>query len=298
MLGFHENEKLQEEVIEYFNTEVKTYSTGLNPIDKFYKVIKGNCTDVTGYPYSGKTLFMVEILFNLSTFSGFKHVLHLPDSGKPAEVIANLIHKHTGKSFNKKHENAIKEHEIIKAFTWIGEHFRILKYDQRPSPVEFWEYVAGTDYHTGVIDSWNYMRHEGKGTEYLAQMLSARNEIAEKSGKHFFTIIHPRNPTEKDYDKNGVIKPPDVFNLMGGSEWNNNGKNIIVIHKESKESDNYDVYIRKTKPRIVGKTGFATLQFDIKKQKFYYMFGGGIRKYAGDEVQNNWFDESAEDVVF
>ena len=160
-------------------------------------MLLGNCTDITGYPYSGKTLFLVEILFNLSKSKGFKHLLHLPDSGKPAEIMANLIHKYTGKSFNKEHQNAIKEEEVIKCFTWISEHFQILKYKQRPNPIEFWEYAESLDIQTASIDSWNYMRHEGKGTDYLAQMLSARNEIAERCGKHFFTIIHPRNPLDR-----------------------------------------------------------------------------------------------------
>ena len=260
---------LQNEVLKYYENDIKLFTTGFNCIDDFYKVIKGNCTDITGYPYSGKTLLLVEFLFNLSQKYQWKHLLHLPDSGKPAEVVAMLIHKLTGKSFNKQHQNAIQEHEIIKAFTWINEHFKILSYEKRPTPVEFWQYSVELQTDTACIDSWNYMRHEGSGTEYLAQTLSERNELAEKHNKHFFTIIHPRNPTQQDYTKDGAIKPPDVFNLMGGSEWNNNGKNIIVVHKEQKESDNYDVYFRKIKPRAVGKTGFVYLKYDIVKQKFY-----------------------------
>jgi len=249
-------------------------------------------------------LFFNNILCKLSKSKGLNHLLHLPDSGNPAEVMANLIHKYTGKSFNKKHRNAIEEHEILKCMGWINEHFNILKYDKRPNPVEFWEYANTLDVQTASIDSWNYMRHDSSGTDYLAQMLSSRNELAEKGNKHFFTIIHPKNPTQTDYDKHGVIKPPDVFNLMGGSEWNNNGKNIIVVHKETKESLNFDIYIRKTKPRIVGKTGFTTLQFDIKKQLFYNIFNGH-NEYANynDEIRINGVDifndnNDVEEIVF
>jgi len=304
MLGTWNYNELQEQVLNYFNTDVELFSTCHTPIDEYYKVLLGNCTDITGYPYSGKTLFLIDILFNLSKSKGFKHLLHLPDSGKPAEVMANLIHKYTGKSFNKKHRNAIEEHEILKCMGWINEHFNILKYDKRPNPVEFWEYANTLDVQTASIDSWNYMRHDSSGTDYLAQMLSSRNELAEKGNKHFFTIIHPKNPTQTDYDKHGIIKPPDVFNLMGGSEWNNNGKNIIVVHKESKESINFDIYIRKTKPRIVGKTGFTTLQFDIKKQLFYNIFNGH-NEYANynDEIRINGVDifndnNDVEEIVF
>jgi hypothetical protein len=80
---------------------------------------------------------------------------------------------------------------------------------------------------------------------------------------------------------------------MGGSEWNNNGKNIIVIHKESKEGDNYDIYMRKIKPRIVGKTGFTTLQYDIIKQKFYNIFGGE-REYANFNINETSKDKGLD----
>lgn len=295
---YHE---LQKEVLSHFNNEIEPHSTCHVCVDEFYKVMPGSCTDITGYPYSGKTLFLIEILYGLSKSKGLKHLLHLPDSGKPAEVIANLIEKETSKSFNKKHANAIKEHEIIKEFAWIYEHFKILrcKPKSRPNPIEFWQKVNSMDVDTGSIDSWNYMRHDGSGTEYLAQTLSARNEMAEESGKHFFTVIHPKNPTAQDYDSNGRLKAPDVFNLMGGSEWNNNGKSIISIHKEIKEGDDYDIYIRKTKPRAVGKTGFTTLKYDMIKRKFYSI-ANGFNEYADylGENGNNDFMSDAEEIIF
>ena len=295
--------ELQQDVLDYLHTDIELFTTGHQPINEYYKVLLGNCTDITGYPYSGKTLFLVDILFNLSKSKGFKHLLHLPDSGKPAEVIANLIHKYTGKSFNKNHPNAIEEHEIIKCMGWINEHFKIYKYGkQRPTPIEFWEYANTLDVQTACIDSWNYMRHEGKGTDYLADILSRRNELAENSGKHYFTIIHPKNPTALDYNKDGTLKAPDVFNMMGGSEWNNNGKNIIVVHKESKESNNFDIHFRKIKPRIVGKSGLVTLQFDLKKQLFYNLtsLNGGTKHYANyniTEIEGKELDfENAENI--
>lgn len=296
-------DEIQSKVLDYFNTDVELTSTCHAPIDEYYKILLGNCTDITGYPYSGKTLLLVDILFNLSKSKGWKHLLHLPDSGKPAEIIANLIQKHTGKSFNKDHSNAIQEHEIIKSMGWIQDHFKIYKYGkERPTPIQFWEYANTLDVQTACIDSWNYMRHESSGTDYLASVLSQRNELAEESGKHYFTVIHPKNPTALDYDKNGVLKAPDVFNMMGGSEWNNNGKNIIVVHKESKESLNFDIYFRKIKPRIVGKTGIVTLQFDLKLQRFYNMMNG-FSEYANyDEtvkISGQELDfEDAEEVIF
>jgi len=278
-----DEDKLQQSVINLLLKPIKPLCTGFKIMQQNRGFIKGNCTDITGYPYSGKTLFLIEELFNLSEKYGIKHLLHLPDSGKPEEVASLLLNKMTGKNFYHESKYRITEAEILKSWNWINEHFGFLEFEKRPTPFEFWDYAAKSKYDTASIDSWNYMRHDGDGTKYLADVLSYRNEIAEKSNKHFYTIIHPRNPNKDDF-KDGKLKAPDVFNLMGGSEWNNNAKNIIVIHKEEKESDVYDVYFRKNKPRQVGKTGLVQLNYDIFKQKFYETIGGE-RSYAF-EYQN------------
>ncbi|MFB5616608.1 MAG: hypothetical protein ACE5RS_05655, partial [Nitrosopumilus sp.] len=93
-----------------------------------------------------------------------------------------------GKTFDKRYDNVIDESEIIKCITWINEHFKILKSDKRPTPYEFWEYSAKLDVQTAAIDSWNYMKHEKEGTSYLADVLSFRNEFAEKHKLHIISI--------------------------------------------------------------------------------------------------------------
>lgn len=302
-LKFISPDEMKDRMVSHLTHETKLYYCGFQSIVPFYQFMLGNCTDITGYPYSGKTLFLVEMLYNLSVKYGIKHLLHLPDSGKPEEIMSMLIQKHTGKTYDQRYDNKFiakgkdnEEHIVIHAMSWINEHFKILTYDQRPDPIEFWQYASSIDVQCASIDSWNYMRKLGSGTEYLADVLSQRNEIAENNNMHFFTIIHPRNPSGNDFDATGKLKPPDVYNLMGGSEWNNNGKNIISIHKESKESINYDVYFRKIKPRLVGSTGFCTMQYDITKQKFYelehyerkYAFeGDGIKREPNKHFADN-----------
>lgn len=266
-------------------TEAKLFSTGHEALDQFYKVYMGSCTDITGYPYSGKTLVLTEILVNTALNEGFKHIIYLPDSGNPTEICAQIIHKLTGKTFTKGFNNTIDKKSIDRGFDKFVEHFRIVdkrkeKGAKRITPYELWDFAAASDYDTCTIDSWNYMNHRSdlSKTDYLADVLAYRNEVAQGSGKHFFNIIHPRNPVTTDYDKDGVLKPPTVHNIMNGSEWNNNGKSIIVVHKEQKEGVNYDIYFRKTKPRAVGKTGNEVIQYDINKARFYKVQPKGGRK--------------------
>lgn len=235
----------------------------------------------------------MEILYNLSEKYGTRHLLHLPDSGKPEEVMAILIQKSTGKTFDKRFPNLIIESEIEPAVFWIDQFFKLFDSTdkngklKRPTPKEYWDYACTLDVHTASIDSWNYMHHDGDGTKYLADVLSYRNELAEREKKHFFTIIHPKNTDATCYDSTGKLKAPDAYRLMGGSEWNNNGKNIIAVHKDEKESLDFDIYFHKIKPRIVGRTGFEALHYDIKFQKFWTAkYGKWV--YAFDEVKETF----------
>lgn len=284
----YEAEELLDRTIKFWKEDVKLYSTGHSNIDYRYKVLMGSVTDITGYPSHGKTIFLVDVLYSLSQQYSMKHLLHLPDSGKPAEVMAMLISKKTGKSFEKNHFNRITDQEIAHSINWINEHFKILKHKktERPTPIQFWEFTNELDVDTGSVDSWNYMKHEGSGTDYLAQTLSMRNELAEESGKHYFTIIHPKNPTSNDYDKNGNLKAPDVYNLMGGSEWNNNAKNVIAVHKERSDSDEFDVYFRKVKPHFVGKKGVEQMKFNKKTFRMEQLKAYQVVSDDQDQIYN------------
>jgi twinkle protein len=250
--------------------------TGFDIIDTSYTVLKGGVTDLTGWPGSGKTLFLDDLLMSLSQRYGWKHLLYVPDSGNHQDVYSRLIHKLTGKTFRKDYDNQINQAEMYKAMAWVREHFHVLirnDFKERLSPAEFWEYAIANKYDSAVIDSWNFMKHDSsRGTSYLAEILSYRNELAENNNIHFFTIIHPKNPTEKDYDKEGKLRPANEYTLMGGSEWNNNGKCIISAHKESKDSDIYEIHFRKIKPDIVGLAGgFIEMQHDWRLRRFYYI---------------------------
>lgn len=307
-------DEIESRMIDFLNEDINTYSIGHGNLDEYWKFMLGNVTDITGYPYMGKTLFLMEILFNLSQKYGTRHLLHLPDSGKPEEVMAILIQKLTGKTFDKRYQNKITEQEIRDNIYWIDNKFKVLKYSKdknnriiRPTPKDFWDYSCEIDVNTASIDSWNYMHHDGTGTEYLAQTLSYRNELAELHKKHFFTIIHPKNRDITCFDAQGKLRAPDAYRLMGGSEWNNNGKNILAVHKDEKESQDYEIYFHKIKPRIVGKTGFEQMYYDLELQKFWtaesgkkvYAFGktGEFETIKSDGGMNNWTEEQDKPLL-
>jgi hypothetical protein len=195
----------------------------------------------------------------------------MPDDGSDTEVISNLLHKMTGKTFEKGYPNTITEKEISKYSSQLLDRFKFISAEHSIEPEAFWNYAKENDCNSAVIDSWNYLAHKGEPTkpEYLRKILSIRNRFMEVNKMHSFIIIHPKNPDPKQV-KDGSVKKPSVYDLMGGSEWNNNGRNIIVVHKNSKDNfEPYKITIDKVKPKHYGQLGEVLLSMDWAKQRFY-----------------------------
>jgi len=276
-------------------------SVGFQCVDKHYTMAQGVCTDWTGYPRSGKTQVLMEFLINTATRYGRKHMVYFPDVGNEVEVIADLIHKMTGKTFDKdkghKWGNYISQAEIARWLPWVENHFLIItKKDVKAklTPYELWDWAtdkAGEgDCHTVSVDSWKDLRHETRGyareDKYLEDVLSYRNDVAERTGLHIHTIIHPKLPT---LDKDGKLPVPTPFVLKGGSEWFNSGRCMVSVHRESMEQANVDLYFQKIKPRSVGEIGAVNLGFDLGKFR-YYEFINGEKIFSGDPVPRSFED--------
>lgn len=272
---------------------------GWKEFHKHYSMQLGNCTDWTGFPRSGKTELMMELLMNTSKWYGWSHLIYFPDVGSSTEIVADLLHKKTGKTFNPKMDNVITDQEIQNELEWILHHFKILtKKDHRAplSPMTFWDIAVDIKkkqgLETAAIDSWKDMNHPyaeyGGYATYLEYALPYRNRIAEDHGLHLHQVIHPKL-TEKE---KGKRRPPTPYDLKGGSEWFNSGKCMITVHREDMSDNRADIYFHKIKPRSVGFPGKIEMRFDKDKSAFFNLGDSEdpnqfIKQYAAPWGQMN-----------
>lgn len=226
----------------------------------------------------------MECLLNTSEWYGWRHLVYFPDVGNAKEIIADLIHKRCGKTFDKRYKHHITEMEISMHLDWILDHFKILTKEDlkaKLSPVQFWDLGVELSQNieggvqTMSVDSWKDLKHDtssyGRDDKYLEDILSYRNAIAEKHNMHIHTIIHP---TRTDKDEKGNRKPPGPYDLKGGTEWFNNGKCMVTVHRPDNSKNQVDIHITKIKPRSVGNRGTYSMYFDVERFRYYYYING------------------------
>lgn len=306
----------RDDLIEYRNKgALRGVYLGFPMLHEKYTMSLPGVTDWTGYPQSGKTELVLELLLNTSIFYGWKHLLYVPDVGDKNEILANLIHKLTGKTFDKRYENTnyISESEADQNLQWILEHFYILYEEDEGSkitPYQFWDYAAylrkELDIKTATIDSWKDLEINvmpdgslvARDDKYLEKVLKYRNKIADKYKIHLHTIVHPTNiPADKD-GKRPIPKP---FNLSGGAQWFNSGRTMISVHRIDGTDNEVDVIVTKAKPKSVAKLGTTRMFFDVKTCKFYWENNGNKTFANKNYIKPNGLqisDEEDNDVPF
>lgn len=303
---------IRERLRDYYHTGGgSTFYLGFKGLGSLYSIKEGGCTDWSGLPGSGKTEVLLDSLKFCSRHYKHKHLIHMPDAGTVEEVIGKLIHKMSGKQFEEFYfdsdgnkrliENRVTEDELEYYLPIVLEYFKILDPEKSNNskaltPKEFWQFAVDNQKELGifsaVIDSWNYMKHDVGALRYdqwLEETLSFRNELAERNDLHFHTIIHPKSGKKVE----GKTQMPDMHDLKGGSEWSNNGKSIIIVHREF-GSMVTDIKVNKAKPRIVGVQGLTSLQYDLQKGAFYESINGTKQFAAPVKVE---IDNSLNDLA-
>lgn len=291
---------------------------GFSLFHENYTMSLPGCTDWTGSPQSGKSEFLLEMLLNTSVYYGWKHLMYVPDIGKKEVVISKLIHKLSGKTFDKRfvNSNYISEKEADQHLMWILEHFIIItRKDPRTkiTPYEFWDLAVKikneSGLHTATIDSWKDMkRYVGRDGEsiprddlYLEDVLEYRNVISEENNLHFHIIIHPK---QTEYDSTGKRKPPHPYDLKGGPTWFDSGKCQITIHRVNGSHNELKAIVYKAKPETVAKQGESSFFYDPVLSRYYAEIAGQ-KVYANQKYikpialeLNHGINEEADDLPF
>ena len=71
------NNSIRDEIMSYREKgALRGCYLGFPLLDEHYSIALPGCTDISGFPASGKSEFLLELLLNTSLYYGWKHLLY------------------------------------------------------------------------------------------------------------------------------------------------------------------------------------------------------------------------------
>lgn len=239
----------------------KGASTGYSSLDHVYTIATSQLSVVTGYPSSGKSNFVDQLMVNLASNDDWKFAV-CSFENQPEIHISRLMEIYTKKRFFDGKER-MSEDEKKDAFKWVNDHFLFIDTNgEEPSTLDsILERAKVAVKRMGirgmVIDPYNYidLNRDSTETEAISNMLSKVQRFVKTHDIHCWFVAHPSK-----INRSGVEQPrPDGMAISGSMAWWAKTDCGITIHRK----DNFvEVAVWKCRYRWVGTQGETTLLYN------------------------------------
>jgi len=240
----------------------KGYSTGYASVDEIYTVAPAQLTVVTGYPSSGKSNFVDQIMVNLADKHDWKFAV-CSFENQPEIHISRLMEIYTKRRFfDGKDRMSETDKEI--AFKFVKEHFLFIDTNgEEPSTLDsILERARVAVKRMGVrglvIDPYNYIelpRSEGTETAAISDMLTRVQKFCKAHDVHTWFVAHPSKITRQ-----GNEQPrPDGMSIAGSMAWWAKTDCGLTVHRKD---HHVEIAVWKCRYRWVGTQGETTMIYN------------------------------------
>lgn len=240
----------------------KGVSTGYDSVDNIYTVAPSQLTVVTGYPSSGKSNFVDQLMVNIGKNSDWKFAI-CSFENQPEVHISRLMEIYTKKRFFDGKER-MTEAERDAAFKWVNEHFVFIETNgDEPSSLDSILSRAATAVKSFgakglVIDPYNYIdmnKTSTTETEAISAMLSRVVKFCKTHDVHTWFVAHPSK-----INRSGVDQPrPDGMAISGSMAWWAKTDCGITVHRGD---GCVEIAVWKCRYRWVGQQGETSLLYN------------------------------------
>lgn len=240
----------------------KGYSTGYASVDAIYTIAPAQLTVVTGYPSSGKSNFVDQIMVNLADKHDWKFAV-CSFENQPEIHISRLMEIYTKRRFfDGKDRMSETDKEI--AFKFVKEHFLFIDTNgEEPSTLDsILERARIAVKRMGVrglvIDPYNYIelpRSEGTETSVISDMLTRVQKFCKAYDVHTWFVAHPSKITRQ-----GTEQPrPDGMSIAGSMAWWAKTDCGVTVHRKD---HHVEIAVWKCRYRWVGTQGETTMIYN------------------------------------
>lgn len=254
--------------------EPEALSVGMEHLDDYFKIRRGDFIVVTGIPGHGKTTFVNELVCRLAEKYGWTTAVASFEQTPQTDFRRNLrtFHMHCPPHYVHDDE------KLAAADRWIDRHFVFLCPDEDEDATLRWvlERGAAAVVQEGadvlVVDPWNELDHDRPRDMSLTEYTGfAIKQFRRFGRKYQVPVIVVAHPTKLDRTKDDRLPVPTLYDISDSAHWANKCDAGIVIYRDGEETV---ILVRKVRYEAIGKTGklCATFlkdhgRFEIKNPK-------------------------------
>ena len=240
----------------------KGFTTGYPSIDSVYTIAPGQLTVVTGYPSSGKSNFVDQIMVNLARSSDWKFAI-CSFENQPEVHITRLMELYSYQSFYEGRDRMSKQ-VADEAFKWVQEHFLFIDTQgEEPNTIDSIlmrakAAVKRMGVRGLVIDPYNYIDQpagDKSETNAISDILTKVKKFCMTHDVHTWFVAHPSK-----INRAGVEQPrPDGMSISGSMAWWAKTDCGITVHRQDRF---VEIAVWKCRYRWVGTQGETTLLYN------------------------------------
>ena len=249
----------------YESGTVRGVSTGMDSLDKYYTILPGQLSVVTGLPGSGKSELIDQICVNIAIQKGWRFAVASFEN-PPHMHIAKLAEKIIGKPFFESTSGErMTEDERDYALAFLNEHFVFLQsHDGAPSTVQSIvdrtkQAIMRMGVRGLIIDPYNYLEMPGDSEhQAISKMLTDIALFCRSHELHVWFVAHPAKGLPED----GI---PKGQHISGSAAWFAKADMGVTVHRRKNDTE---VHVWKSRFKWVGTVGMCELNYHIPTGRY------------------------------
>jgi hypothetical protein len=217
----------------------KGATTFIPALDAHFKWMPGYTNLFTGWPGSGKSEFVRQLLLLRAIYADEKTLAFVPED-VPAEAWFDaLIHSLTGQNPDSSTYNCLPRLYYKRAMEWVREYFFIVvaRKGQAKTPGHILDIFEAGRVKLNIkqfkLDPWNKCDHSGMNAAggfqpYLVKELGRMTDWSVESQSCLTIVAHP---AKRPRVKGEAREVPDSDGVSGGATWDDMSHTINAIYR-------------------------------------------------------------------
>jgi len=253
---------------------VRGVSTGWTCLDRLYRVVPGELTVVTGVPGSGKSEWLMSLIYGLAERRGWRFLLYNFESTLHTQQL-QLLEKRLRRPYKEIRKDDEKTNAV---WQWADEHLILGEDLESPHIDDILKdariQATSEDGLGGlVIDPYNYIvrrRGEDIETNFINSMLAKLKRFAAEYSCHVWIVAHPAKKSSWTCDER-----PSLYDIAGSANWFNKCDMGIIVNRLSVEvggelcqTRRIELTLEKVRNKEAGSLGSCELLFEHRSRSY------------------------------